>query len=75
MSFCRICSVHLPPSHHSSIRGSKVELIDIRMVLLWDIYTVGESMRKAKSCVIVHKAGMTSGIGERMPLILGRVLV
>ncbi|KAG1884073.1 transketolase [Suillus subluteus] len=45
------------------VRSAKVELIDLRTILPWDIETVVKSMRRTKRLVIVHEAGMTSGVG------------
>ncbi|PPQ98122.1 hypothetical protein CVT26_003166 [Gymnopilus dilepis] len=49
-----------------SLRSSKVELIDLRTVLPWDIETVMESVNRTGRLVIVHEAGMTAGVGAEI---------
>ncbi|KAF8643772.1 hypothetical protein AX16_008791 [Volvariella volvacea WC 439] len=53
---------HIPPS----LRGAKVELIDLRTILPWDVETVVESVKKTGRLVIVHEAGMTAGAGAEI---------
>jgi len=53
---------HIP----SSLRSAKVELIDLRTILPWDIETVTESVNRTGRLVIVHEAGMTLGAGAEI---------
>lgn len=46
-----------------SVRGAKVELIDLRTILPWDMETIVESVNRTGRLVIVHEAGMTGGVG------------
>ncbi|EDR14909.1 uncharacterized protein LACBIDRAFT_319398 [Laccaria bicolor S238N-H82] len=45
---------------------SKVELIDLRSILPWDVETVAESVNRTGRLVIVHEAGMTAGVGAEI---------
>lgn len=47
----------------ASLRSAKIELIDLRTILPWDVETVVESVRKTGRLVIVHEAGYTGGVG------------
>jgi 2-oxoisovalerate dehydrogenase E1 component beta subunit len=49
-----------------SLRSAKVELIDLRSILPWDVETVVESVKRTGRLVIVHEAGMTSGAGAEI---------
>ncbi|THG97692.1 hypothetical protein EW026_g4359 [Hermanssonia centrifuga] len=50
---------HIP----ASVRSAKVELIDLRTILPWDVETVTESVRRTGRLVIVHEASRTGGVG------------
>ena len=52
-------SQHIPPS----VRGAKVEMIDLRTILPWDVATIEESVRRTGRLVIVHEASRTGGVG------------
>ncbi|KAG6376276.1 pyruvate dehydrogenase [Boletus reticuloceps] len=53
----------LEPLIPASIRSAKIELIDLRTILPWDVETVVESVRKTRRLVVVHEAGYTGGVG------------
>lgn len=53
----------LAPHVPSSLRSAKVELIDLRTILPWDVETVVESVNRTGRLVIVHEAGRTGGVG------------
>jgi len=53
----------LQPHVPAAFRGAKVELIDLRTILPWDMETVVESVNRTGRLVIVHEAGMTAGAG------------
>jgi 2-oxoisovalerate dehydrogenase E1 component beta subunit len=53
---------HIP----SALRGSKIELIDLRSILPWDVEAVAESVKRTGRLVIVHEAGMTAGAGAEI---------
>lgn len=53
----------LEPLIPASLRSAKVELIDLRTILPWDVETVVESVRKTRRLVVVHEAGYTGGVG------------
>ena len=50
---------HVP----ASVRSAKVELIDLRTILPWDVEAVEESVRRTGRLVIVHEASRTGGVG------------
>lgn len=50
---------HIP----KSLRDAKIELIDLRSILPWDVETVTESVKRTGRLVIVHEAGLTAGAG------------
>ena len=52
----------IPPS----VRSAKIELIDLRSILPWDVETVTESVKRTGRLVIVHEAGMTLGAGAEI---------
>lgn len=52
-------SQHVP----ASARGAKVELIDLRTILPWDVETIEESVKRTGRLVIVHEASRTGGVG------------
>lgn len=56
-------SPEMDPHVPSSLRGAKVELIDLRTILPWDMETVVESVNRTGRLVIVHEAGITAGAG------------
>jgi 2-oxoisovalerate dehydrogenase E1 component beta subunit len=45
---------------------ARVELIDLRTVLPWDIETVVESVQRTGRLVIVHEASRTAGVGAEI---------
>lgn len=53
----------LAPHVPASLRGAKIELIDLRTILPWDVATVEESVRRTGRLVIVHEASRTGGVG------------
>lgn len=53
----------LEPLIPAPLRTAKVELIDLRTILPWDVETVVESVKKTRRLVIVHEAGYTGGFG------------
>jgi len=53
---------HIPPS----LRSARIELIDLRSILPWDVETVAESVNRTGRLVIVHEAGMTAGVGAEI---------
>ncbi|KZT09605.1 thiamine diphosphate-binding protein [Laetiporus sulphureus 93-53] len=53
---------HIP----SSLRSAKIELIDLRTILPWDIETVVESVSRTGRLVIVHEAGRIGGVGAEI---------
>lgn len=56
-------SPDMEPLIPRSVRGAKVELIDLRSILPWDMETVVESVNRTGRLVIVHEAGYTGGVG------------
>ena len=61
---------HPPPSvaQHvpAALRSAKVELIDLRTILPWDVETIEESVRRTGRLVVVHEAGRTGGVGAEI---------
>jgi len=53
---------HIP----ESLRKAKIELIDIRTILPWDVRTIEESVNRTGRLVIVHEAGKTAGVGAEI---------
>ncbi|KAG5645578.1 hypothetical protein DXG03_005716 [Asterophora parasitica] len=49
-----------------SLRSVKIELIDLRSILPWDVETITESVKRTGRLVIVHEAGMTAGVGAEI---------
>lgn len=49
-----------------SLRSAKVELIDLRSILPWDMNTISESVNRTGRLVIVHEAGVTAGVGAEI---------
>ncbi|EGN95596.1 hypothetical protein SERLA73DRAFT_186700 [Serpula lacrymans var. lacrymans S7.3] len=52
----------IPPS----LRSAKIELIDLRTILPWDVDTVTESVSRTGRLVIVHEASQTAGVGAEI---------
>lgn len=50
----------------ASIRSAKIELIDLRSILPWDVETIVESVNRTGRLVIVHEAGLTAGVGAEI---------
>jgi 2-oxoisovalerate dehydrogenase E1 component beta subunit len=48
------------------VRGTSVEIIDLRTILPWDVETVVESVNRTGRLVIVHEAGRTAGAGAEI---------
>ena len=53
---------HIP----RSLRSAKVEFIDLRTILPWDIDAVIESVQRTGRLVIVHEAPRTPGVGAEI---------
>lgn len=53
---------HVP----ASVRSAKVELIDLRTILPWDVETITESVKRTGRLVIVHEASLTGGVGSEI---------
>jgi len=49
-----------------SARRARIELIDLRTVLPWDVETVVESVQRTGRLVIVHEASRTAGVGAEI---------
>jgi len=56
----------LAPHVPASLRSAKIELIDLRTILPWDVETVTQSVKRTGRMVIVHEAGMTAGPGAEI---------
>lgn len=56
----------LAPHIPASVRSAKVELIDLRTILPWDVETITESVRRTGRLVIVHEASKTGGVGSEI---------
>ncbi|KAI0042699.1 pyruvate dehydrogenase [Auriscalpium vulgare] len=56
----------LAPHVPAALRGAKVELIDLRTILPWDIETVLESVQRTGRLVVVHEASKTAGVGAEI---------
>ncbi|SGY74759.1 BQ5605_C005g03380 [Microbotryum silenes-dioicae] len=48
------------------LRGLKVELIDLRTIMPYDIETVVNSVNKTGRCIVVHEAGKMGGVGSEL---------
>jgi len=59
-------SPELEPLVPTSLRSAKIELIDLRSILPWDVETIAESVKRTGRLVIVHEAGMTAGVGAEI---------
>jgi len=53
---------HVP----ASLRKAKVELIDLRTMLPWDVDAVVESVNRTGRLVVVHEAGAAGGVGAEI---------
>ncbi|KAI0075273.1 pyruvate dehydrogenase [Panus rudis PR-1116 ss-1] len=53
---------HIP----QSVRSAKIELIDLRSILPWDVETIVESVNRTGRLVIVHEASRTGGVGAEI---------
>ncbi|KAI0647422.1 pyruvate dehydrogenase [Trametes meyenii] len=56
----------LAPNVPQSLRSAKVELIDLRTIMPWDVETVAESVNRTGRLVVVHEAGRTGGVGAEI---------
>ncbi|KAF8964007.1 thiamine diphosphate-binding protein [Flammula alnicola] len=56
----------LEPVIPKSVRSAKIELIDLRSILPWDVETIAESVNRTGRLVIVHEAGLTAGVGAEI---------
>jgi 2-oxoisovalerate dehydrogenase E1 component beta subunit len=56
----------LSPHVPESLRQAKVEIIDLRTILPWDVDTVMESVNRTGRLVIVQEAGRTMGAGSEI---------
>jgi 2-oxoisovalerate dehydrogenase E1 component beta subunit len=56
----------LEPHVPSSLRSAKIELIDLRSILPWDVETITESVNRTGRLIIVHEAGRTAGVGAEI---------
>ncbi|KDQ07243.1 hypothetical protein BOTBODRAFT_180843 [Botryobasidium botryosum FD-172 SS1] len=54
---------HLVPK---PLRSAKIELIDLRTIMPWDVKTVVESVNKTGRLVVVHEAGKIGGVGSEI---------
>ncbi|KAL1744023.1 thiamine diphosphate-binding protein [Schizophyllum fasciatum] len=54
----------LAPHVPARLRGAKIELIDLRTILPWDVQAVVDSVNKTGRLVIVHEAGATGGVSS-----------
>ncbi|SCV69238.1 BQ2448_2258 [Microbotryum intermedium] len=48
------------------LRGLKVELIDLRTIMPYDIETVVKSVNRTGRCIVVHEAGKMGGVGSEL---------
>ncbi|KAJ3513747.1 hypothetical protein NLJ89_g2772 [Agrocybe chaxingu] len=59
-----------PPSLEAvvpkSVQSAKIELIDLRSILPWDVETIVDSVNRTGRLVIVHEAGLTAGVGAEI---------
>jgi 2-oxoisovalerate dehydrogenase E1 component beta subunit len=51
---------------HQSLRSAKIELIDLRTILPWDVDTVVNSVRKTGRCMVVHEAGPIGSVSSEI---------
>jgi len=50
----------------TDVRKARIELIDLRTILPWDMEGVIESVNRTGRLVIVHEAGRTGGVGAEI---------
>ncbi|KAG8892367.1 hypothetical protein FRB99_002780 [Tulasnella sp. 403] len=59
-----------PPSLEAhvpqSLRSAKVELIDLRTIVPWDVETVVKSVNKTRRLLVLHEAGSIGGVGSEV---------
>ena len=48
------------------LRKARIELIDLRTILPWDVNAIEESVNKTGRLVIIHEAGKTAGVGAEI---------
>ena len=56
----------LAPLVPEAARRARIELIDLRTILPWDVETVVESVQRTGRLVIVHEASRTAGVGAEI---------
>ncbi|KAH7923481.1 pyruvate dehydrogenase [Leucogyrophana mollusca] len=56
----------LAPLVPAALRGARVELIDLRTVLPWDVEGVVASVERTGRLVVVHEASVTAGVGAEV---------
>lgn len=56
----------LEPLVPPDVRQAKIELLDLRTILPWDVEGVVESVQRTGRLVIVHEAGQTAGVGAEI---------
>ncbi|KAI0822755.1 pyruvate dehydrogenase [Trametes gibbosa] len=56
----------LAPHVPESLRSAKVELIDLRTIMPWDVETIAESVNRTGRLVVVHEAGRIGGVGAEI---------
>ncbi|CDO73626.1 hypothetical protein BN946_scf185014.g96 [Trametes cinnabarina] len=56
----------LAPNVPASLRSAKIELIDLRTIMPWDVQTVAESVNRTGRLIVVHEAGRTGGVGAEI---------
>ncbi|KAL1944809.1 hypothetical protein VTO73DRAFT_3239 [Trametes versicolor] len=59
-------SPSLAPLVPQSLRSAKVELIDLRTIMPWDVEAVVESVNRTGRLIVVHEAGRTGGAGAEI---------
>ena len=53
----------MPSPRFGIRRSTKIELIDLSLILPLDVETITESVNRTDRLFIVHEAGMTVGVG------------
>ncbi|KAJ8496795.1 hypothetical protein ONZ51_g896 [Trametes cubensis] len=56
----------LAPNVPASLRSAKIELIDLRTIMPWDVHHIVESVNRTGRLVVVHEAGRTGGAGAEI---------
>ena len=56
----------LAPHVPAALRAARVELLDLRTILPWDVETVLTSVRRTGRLVVVHEAAHTGGVGAEI---------